>query len=197
MTPLDPMEEQIDVFVRAGYMTEEEVIEEVSELFEDANESELAARVRAKMAERRRELDAISPPGRPSAYERLRSAFEQLEQHGVLAREHYWCCQTCARTAIHDEVAQAHDEGHAPRGYVFFHSQDTDRAAETGLLLIRFSGILEDLRRDGWDASMRIGEELVMVLRAYDFAPEWSGRPDDTINLPITWDKRPPNVTYN
>lgn len=150
--------------------------------------NEILDAVVATMEARRRELDVTIP----SAYERLRQTFEVLEERGVLARENYWCCQTCAYAAIDEEIAEELDAGGAVRGYVLFHSQDTDRAVESGHLLLRYGGITRDPERDGPEASKAIGEELVALLRSSDFAPDWSGSPNDVITLPIQWDKRPP-----
>lgn len=191
------LDEHIVPLVRAGYMTAEEIVEAVAESMDDdgvdGSSIDLDALVRAKMTERRREIDEARAGGRPTAYDRLRDAFGHLEASGVLARENYWCCQTCAYAAIDEEVWQASDQGSPPRGYVLFHNQDTDRAVETGLLLLRYGGSTAEPEKEGAAASKRIGEELVAVLRARDFAPQWSGSPDDVVTLPIVWDRRPPD----
>lgn len=187
-------QEQIGLFVRAGYMTVAEIAEAMAEIIDDEGEedaptsNEILRAVQASMEARRRELDVRVP----SAYDRLRRAFDTLEERGVLARENYWCCQTCAYSAIDEEIAEEVEGGAAVRGYVLFHSQDTDRAVESGYLLLRYGGVTNAPETEGPAASKKIGEELVALLRSSDFAPEWSGSPDDVITLPIQWDKRPP-----
>jgi Domain of unknown function (DUF6891) len=191
-SPLSPdVEEHLATLVRGGYLTADEIVEAVTEAMEDEKIDTkgipLTALVRERMAERCREVDS-----RPSAYARLQRAFEQLEQGGVLARENYWCCQTCAYSAIDQEIAEASERGEEPRGYVLFHNQDTDRAVETGSLMLRYGGVTEDPKSQGVAATKKIGDEIVALLRSLDFQPEWSGSPDDVITLPIEWDKRPP-----
>lgn len=174
--------------VRGGYLTVAEIIEIMAQR-KDARPSiaELSKVVEAQMAERRSQLAALGS----STYARLDSALDQLEESGILARENFWCCQTCAYTAMHEEVLESIDAGEDVRGFVLFHSQDTERVVETGRLLLRYGGLGENLRIDQ-SVSKVVGDEIVAVLRAADFEPEWSGLTTDLIELPIAWDKRPP-----
>lgn len=52
----------------------------------------------------------------------LTVAFAELNQLGVLARENFTCCGTCAAAEIHGE----RDESRHWRGYVWYHQQDTE-----------------------------------------------------------------------
>ncbi|MEU8663203.1 DUF6891 domain-containing protein [Actinoplanes philippinensis] len=52
----------------------------------------------------------------------LTQAFDELNARGVLAREDFSCCGTCASAEIHDE----RDDSRHWRGYVWYHTQDTD-----------------------------------------------------------------------
>ncbi|WP_285558665.1 DUF6891 domain-containing protein [Actinoplanes regularis] len=52
----------------------------------------------------------------------LTLAFTELNELGVLAREDFACCGTCAATEIHDE----RDDSRHWRGYLWFHQQDTE-----------------------------------------------------------------------
>ncbi|MBS2013669.1 MAG: hypothetical protein JST00_12315 [Deltaproteobacteria bacterium] len=186
--------EEIATLVRAGYMTVAEIAETIGDMIDDEGDDErptsqeVLEAVQSAMEERRRQLDVKVP----SSYDRLRRAFDLLEERGVLARENYWCCQTCAYSAIDQEIDDGLEAGAQIRGYVLFHSQDTDRAVESGHLLLRYGGVTADPEREGADASKKIGEEVVALLRSSDFEPLWSGSPDDVITLPIHWDKRPP-----
>lgn len=183
-------DEYISSMVRGGYMTAAEIADAVveAEIDDTPGAEELIATVRTSMEQRRRHLEVAGT----SSYERLRRAFDQLAESGVLARENYLCCQTCAYAAIDEEIGDAVDRGEAVRGYVLFHSQDTDRAVETGILLLRYGGSNLDPELQGAPATKKIGEEIVAVLKAAAFEPEWSGSPDGAISLSIAWDKRPP-----
>lgn len=52
----------------------------------------------------------------------LTAAFAELTDRGVLARENFACCGTCASAEIHDE----RDDSRHWRGYLWYHQQDTD-----------------------------------------------------------------------
>jgi hypothetical protein len=52
----------------------------------------------------------------------LTLAFAELNQLGVLARENFTCCGTCAAAEIHDE----RDESRHWHGYLWYHEQDTE-----------------------------------------------------------------------
>ncbi|MEV7229765.1 hypothetical protein AB0M79_22470 [Polymorphospora sp. NPDC051019] len=52
----------------------------------------------------------------------LSQAFAELNELGVLAREDFTCCGTCAAAEIHDE----RDESRHWHGYLWFHRQDTE-----------------------------------------------------------------------
>ncbi|MER7166434.1 hypothetical protein ABT336_10265 [Micromonospora sp. NPDC000207] len=52
----------------------------------------------------------------------LDRAFAELTELGVVARENFTCCGTCADTEIHDE----RDDSRHWHGYVWFHQQDTE-----------------------------------------------------------------------
>jgi hypothetical protein len=52
----------------------------------------------------------------------LTCAFIELNELGVLARENFGCCGTCADFEIHDE----RDESRHWHGYLWYHQQDTE-----------------------------------------------------------------------
>ncbi|WP_203717146.1 DUF6891 domain-containing protein [Asanoa siamensis] len=52
----------------------------------------------------------------------ITAAFEELNGLGVVARENFSCCGTCASGEIHDE----RDDSRHWQGYLWFHQQDTD-----------------------------------------------------------------------
>lgn len=65
---------------------------------------------------------------------RLTRAFHDLEAQGVLARQDWTCCGTCGVAEIGDDVDDLRDW----RGYVFFHTQDTDQLAENGSTYLNY-----------------------------------------------------------
>lgn len=66
----------------------------------------------------------------------LSRAFAELNDLGVLARENFTCCGTCAATEIHDEQ----DDSRHWYGYLWFHQQDTQSliASEDGSVYLGY-----------------------------------------------------------
>ncbi|WIM93582.1 hypothetical protein ACTOB_005565 [Actinoplanes oblitus] len=81
----------------------------------------------------------------------LTLAFIELNRLGVLARENFACCGTCAAAEIHDE----RDDSRHWRGYLWYHQQDTESLAEseTGSVYLGYGAYPPaDLDRETFDA---------------------------------------------
>lgn len=64
-------------------------------------------------------------------------AFREIEAAtGLMLREDFLCCSSCARDRLDREAAEAS----RPSQYGFYHAQDTEAAAATGVLYIGFQG---------------------------------------------------------
>lgn len=114
----------------------------------------------------------------------LTAAFADLNERGIVAREHFSCCQRCAQGEIWDER-----DGTRPwRGYVYFHAQDTE-----GLIASRSTYLGFGVFRDAWisdaewesftegDQETRYAElaialmvnEVIPVLERYGMTVAW------------------------
>ncbi|MFB7669090.1 hypothetical protein ACFC1R_35125 [Kitasatospora sp. NPDC056138] len=117
--------------------------------------------------------------------DRLARAFATLEERGVVARMNFACCGRCG----HDEMQEFAD-GRA-RGYVFFHSQDTDRAAAGHGLWLAYGAYGPEHRQSGRDAA--IGVEVVAALTEAGLPAVWDGSPDSAVRVaPLDWRRRLP-----
>lgn len=125
--------------------------------------------------------------------DRLDAAFADLEtNYAVLARQDYWCCQTCGCAAIADEIAKT-KRGRGKRtapgalGYVFFHNQDTSSAVDGGGLMLAYGSA------DATDQRTRaVGRVIVGVLRDHGLEPAWTGDIGQRIFVPLDWKRRIP-----
>ena len=117
----------------------------------------------------------------------LSLAFAELNQLGVLAREDFSCCGTCAAAEIHDE----RDESRHWRGYLWFHQQDTESLvfSPDGSVYLgygayppadfdraSFDGLSETEQRDRYQADVeQLMDEVVFpVLREHGMRVEWN-----------------------
>lgn len=166
---------------------EDDAAEFVDYLEEDderhgATEEELAAAYERALEVRRaqqRELGDVRS--------NLTQAFDELNQLGVLARENFTCCGTCAAAEIHDE----RDESRHWHGYLWYHQQDTESLVSSpdGSVYLgygayppedfdeaAYAALPEEERLAGYQSDVeRVLDELVFpVLRKYGMRVEWN-----------------------
>ncbi len=117
----------------------------------------------------------------------LTRAFAELNQLGVLARENFTCCGTCAAAEIHAE----RDESRHWHGYLWYHQQDTESlvASPHGSVYLgygayppedfdaaAYDALSEDEKRVRYQADVeRLLDDVVFpVLREHGMRVEWN-----------------------
>ena len=194
----EELQTQLDVLVRAAYLPRDEIIEALAEMAGDedvqVDDDELAAAVDASFAALRAEA-----AGWPTITDndRLDDAFARLDAAGIIARQDFACCTSCAQAEIWDEVS----DPTAWRGNVWFHRQDTERAVVGDGLYLGFAGRDERSRLQrllGGKGAERaaadspsIGREIVKALADTGLTVDWNGKVERRILLePFTWRRR-------
>jgi len=120
--------------------------------------------------------------------DRLDTAFHLLNESGIVARQNFTCCQNCGHAEIGEEI-DAEQKRHAVRGYVFYHMQDTEGAAEYGSLYLAYGSL------SGEQAETKpIAAEIVDRLRQVDLDVEWNGELDTRIRVNLDWKRRQVSV---
>jgi hypothetical protein len=110
------------------------------------------------------------------------TGFRALRKAGLVARQRFMCCSSCAHTKLCDQHAR--EKMHRDKlGYVFFHLQDAARFAETGVVHIRYSvfpkrgeSVAKERKR-----TAEIGKLVEKTLRAAGLTVRWDGNPKSTI----------------
>jgi hypothetical protein len=122
-----------------------------------------------------------------AVHSNLTLAFAELNQIGVLARENFACCGTCAAAEIHDE----RDESRHWHGYLWYHQQDTESliASDDGSVYLgygayppedfdeaAYEALREHERRAAYQADLeRMLDDLVFpVLREHGMQVTWN-----------------------
>lgn len=114
--------------------------------------------------------------------DRLQAAFTGLEGSGITARMDFACCNSCAFGEIGEQAAEG------ARGYVFFHHQDTERVAESGVLWLTYGAF-----PGSPSSTVSIGEEVANALTAAGLTVDWDGTPERALKIPaMDWRKRLP-----
>jgi hypothetical protein len=117
--------------------------------------------------------------------DKLDDAFAELDRNGIVARQNFTCCQTCGHAEIKDEILNA-QEYRRIRGYVFFHQQDSEHAAESDTLHLAYGAVDRDE-----DESVVIGHEIVTTLRKHKLIVEWNGTIQKRIKIKeLHWQRR-------
>lgn len=75
--------------------------------------------------------------------DRIERAFQKLQEQNIIARQHFSCCNSCGHRQIESEGIKLMMRGQKKRGYVFYHKDDTERAARSGLLYLTFGAFTE------------------------------------------------------
>lgn len=133
--------------------------------------------------------------------DRLDQAFARLSADGIVARQDFACCSSCAHAEIWDEVT----DPEAWRGYVWFHRQDTERAVAGDGLYLGYGARDEEpsgLRRllgaraggDARGGPVAIGREITQALLATGLPVTWNGKAETRILVdPFAWRRREPD----
>lgn len=179
--------EQIDVLVRGGFETAEDIVTIVCEEMYAPGELDRVAVERAVAASvHALEVDKRSWPETTDA-DRIDNAFAELSLRGVLALQY-------AGNTLSDglgdvaEVRATHPEKESLFGYCFFHAQDLDRAVRGEGLFLAFGAL--DAKASEEEAA-RVGRIVVEELARQGLPTEWSGDPTQRIALPtIVWQRR-------
>jgi hypothetical protein len=117
--------------------------------------------------------------------DRLDQAFAELEATGIICRQDFTCCGTCGvaeMALICTEISRA---GRDPRGYAFYHAQDTEHAVAGDGLYLNYGDLKGEER-----ASLSVGREIVAVLKTHGLKPEWDESWANRIHVPLTWRRR-------
>ncbi|MFF5078433.1 DUF6891 domain-containing protein [Actinoplanes sp. NPDC000266] len=105
-----------------------------------------------------------------TVHSNLTLAFAELNDLGVLARQNFACCGTCAAAEIHGE----RDGSRHWRGYLWFHEQDTESLIAGGALYLGYGAY--DAPEAGYQAAVeRLMDDVVFpVLHRHGMRPDWN-----------------------
>ncbi|MEV6282435.1 hypothetical protein [Kribbella sp. NPDC051770] len=187
---VEDLREQVELWVRPGFLTRAEVLEYAREFRDDdempVDDQQLEALVddvwNGRLA------DEASWPAHTDA-DRVAAAFAELDANGVVARMNFTCCQTCGVTEIDDERPTDRPSS----GYVFFHQQDAERLADDPAHLFLAYGTLDPEKGRVAEQDQAVGEQIRATLLAHHLPVEWDGSSTQRIAVgPLNWQRRLP-----
>lgn len=120
----------------------------------------------------------------PTDCDRLDKAFERMNSYGIVARQHFACCNNCGMSEIWDEI-DAISPDLEVRGYAFYHQQATETAYYSGKLHIVYASLDEN------SGVAVIGRLVAQSLTEAGLTVEWDGSPEKSIRVVgLEWKRR-------
>lgn len=185
---LAEMEREVDCLVRAGFDEREAIIQQTVDYLSgiEYDSDWLLTQVTERVDQRLQQHYAEQKQWtHETDCDRLDDAFAELDRNGIVARQHFACCQTCGHEAMQQEMAVA--QRYRPvRGYVFFHRQDTESAVRSGHLYLAYCSVSYKP-----DEAVPVAQEVVDTLRRAGLEVDWNGSVQTRICIKnITWQRR-------
>ncbi|MEM8530317.1 MAG: hypothetical protein AAGF95_05695 [Chloroflexota bacterium] len=184
---LDEIHGYLRIAIAAGFEEPDTIIENAMEVFADDLDS-----ITLRLYVNRMTHDILTQQlneqvnwAQVTDCDRLDQTFATLEQTGIICRQDFTCCNTCGSAEIVGEMEEAKLAGVAVRGYAFYHSQDTERAAAGDGLYLGYG--VDD---DNQDTIVQIGKEIVQHLHHHGLTTDWDGSADRRIFVNINWQRR-------
>lgn len=184
---LKELREFIAYRVREGFESVHEIVENATDYaYEKYERDDLEPEIKRLTAELLAAYHAEQAGWGPSTdCDRLDEAFAALNRQGIVARQDFSCCNTCGFTEIADEV-EAEEKRQPVEGYVFYHLQCTERAIQTGQLLMAYGSVEDDP-----EALRRVANDVVAELRRVGLNASWGGTTGHPIVVEgIVWRRR-------
>lgn len=182
------VQDHIELQVKVGYDSREQIIASAEVMFEDAIEDrQELRRLAARLTDSA--LAAHFSAQRTWSHEtdcdKLDEAFAELDRNGIVARQNWTCCQTCGHTEIAYELGRTAVHRRV-RGYVFFHQQDSEHVAHEDNLYLAYGSL-----NGGDDEAVAVAREVAATLRRYGLTIEWNGLIQKRICIrDIHWQRR-------
>lgn len=187
MHSLSKLQEQISLDVMMGYKTRAEMIDEArthmpADYTPEWADEKASALVDALL---QAHYDDQRLWTAPTDCDLLDEAFAELDRNGIVARQHFTCCQSCGHSEINAVIKQVQAE-RVVQGYVFFHQQDTHSAIENGYFYLAYGSVSGKER-----ASERIANLALDTLLRAGLNATWNGWVRSRICInDVDWQRR-------
>jgi len=188
---LDAAIKEMEVYIKrdvaAGFAPLGEIVDAAVEVFSDDCDPVILRPYAESIAKVRIEehlQQQVSWPAMTDC-DRLDAAFAALEESGIVCRQNFSCCGNCGSGEIWDEINAQRDAGREIIGYVFYHMQDTESAAEGYGLCLSYGSVL-----DGARPALGIASQAVEVLTRFGISTFWDGTWNKRIMVKLDWKRR-------
>jgi hypothetical protein len=187
---LDEMRQTIERYVASGFSPPDEIERTALEIYSDDMDPALLRPEALKFLRDSLAKHAADQATWPAVTDcdRLDKALAELEQHGIVARQNFSDCGTCGVAEIGDEIDATRKKGREVRGYVFYHMQDTESAADGHGLYLNYGSVDRDEKAD-----LKVAAEAVESLQRQGLETSWNGSIEQRIGVKLDWKRRRSN----
>lgn len=183
----DELEEMITNYVKAGFLSDHEILEECKEYIEDnypddcknITEDEFSKII--KMFR-----DKFQNTGNQENFMKLDSTFQRLTQQGVISLHYAGYTQDEGFADCNEVAAEHHENGEKIIGCCFYTEQDLEHILheESALLYLSFGSYFEK------PTAKEVGQIIVQELEKTGFTTKWDETAETKIAIKdFKWDK--------
>ncbi len=107
---------------------------------------------------------------------KLNKAFRYMRREGLIARQSYLCCSSCADSKIASDVDDQSDtKRNKVKGACFYNKQNTEHARITGNLYLSYGPINTYTHGQVGLGTQEVGKIVVKCLEEAGLVVEWNG----------------------
>lgn len=113
----------------------------------------------------------------------LGEAFKRMRKAGLLARQRFECCGSCAGYAMAERATELVDKGKRDRimGSVFYHRQDAADLDDRGFVYLAYGPLETAKHGTVGKPTEEVGKMVTRILAEVGLAFEWDGNPNTRI----------------
>ena len=181
--------EIIDKELAFGFLTEDELLEEVLETFdgEDVDATWIGEEVTRRWRDRMAEIDAWDPE-EANDFDRIANAFDELCEKRIIALHRAGYSNEDGIEEVTEAFKALAERGIRPKGYVFYHTGHLERAISDDARLDLVFGAVTKADSE----IKKIGYLIVETLQRYGLEARWNGSAGDNIRVKdLEWEKEP------
>ena len=181
------LEEMIIDYIKAGFLSDEEIIEDCEEYIEEEYPDDSENISTEDFCEIMKALRSeYQNTGNQENFLRLDSAFKKLEEQGIVSLHCAGYTQSDGFDDCNEIAAERHGNGEKIIGCCFYTMQDLERILHEERALLYFSyGNYFDK-----PTAVEVGQKIAEELGAAGFSVQWDGSADSKIAIKdMKWDK--------
>ena len=112
---------------------------------------------------------------------KLNQAFKDLRKEGLIARQNFMCCGSCAGYSLTEMAVNKVRAGKVVNGAVFYHNQDKESLYNDGTLYLGYGNLDSTELGEIGLPTIEVGKIVVRILEKNGLQYEWDGTEDQRI----------------